>query len=243
MVSKRSWKPDELMLLTAGVLLSWCAGQLICLLLPRWIPEAAMDQNFLRFTIGTVTFQGAALVLVTQFLHWHQMRWRDMLLSPNQALPKIILTGLGVGLVVALAIGKALSEVIRLVQLPAEEQIAVKVIENAVEPANRVWFMLAAVVLVPAAEETLFRGIMYPFLKQHIGRWAGVTITSILFVAIHLHPIIFSPLVLLACVLTCLYERTDSLLTPILTHAAFNATNLVMLLYLPGLSRWFHGRT
>jgi len=98
-------------------------------------------------------------------------------------------------------------------------------------------------VLVPAAEETLFRGIMYPFLKEYIGIWAAVIITSIVFAAIHVNVVIFIPLVFLAFVLTWLYERTDSLLTPILTHAVFNGTNLFMLLYPPDFHRWFHGRT
>ena len=233
------------MLLTAGVLLSWCTGQLICLLLQRWVSEATMDENFLRFTISTLTFQGAALLLITRFLQWHQMRWRDFLLGREQPLSKIIVTGLGVGLLVVpltLAMGQISTELIRAVQLPAEEQMAVKVIEKAVEPAKRVWFMLAAVVLVPMAEETLFRGIMYPFLKEHIGIWAAVAITSTLFAAIHVNVVIFIPLVFLAFVLTWLYERTDSLLTPILTHAVFNGTNLIMLLYPPDFSRWFHGR-
>src|SRR5256885_5258906 len=79
MASERSWKPDALMLLAAGILLSWCAGQLICLQLQRWVPETKIDQNFLRFTISTLTFQGAALLIVHRFLHWHQMRWRGIL--------------------------------------------------------------------------------------------------------------------------------------------------------------------
>src|SRR3954452_12341490 len=126
MLSERSWKPDALMLLAAGILLSWSTGQLICILLQRWIPDTAMDQNFLRFTISTLTFQGAALLIIHRFLQWHQMRWRDLLVGHEQRLRKVIVTGLGVGLLVlplTLAMGQISSEVIRIVQLPAEEQI------------------------------------------------------------------------------------------------------------------------
>src|SRR5256885_2293479 len=124
MASERSWKPDALILLAAGILLSWCAGQLICLQLQRWVPETKIDQNFLRFTISTLTFQGAALLIVHRFLQWHQMRWRDILLGREQPLSKIISTGLGVGLLViplTLMMGQVSSEIIRVVQLPAEE--------------------------------------------------------------------------------------------------------------------------
>ena len=71
----------------------------------------------------------------------------------------------------------------------------------------------------------------------------AVTVTSVLFAAIHMNVVIFIPLVFLGCVLTWLYERSDSLLAPIVTHAVFNATNFLMLVYQNELSRLFDGRT
>ena len=233
------------MLLTSGILLSWCGGQLISLMLQRRFSDPDFDQNFVRFLISTLTFQGAALLLVHRFLEWHQLRWRDILLGNGRSVSRVIAIGLGVGLLVVpltLAMGQLSSHIVRAVQLPAEEQMAVKVIEKAVEPAKRVCFVIAAVLIVPVAEETLFRGIMYPFLKQRIGTWLAAAITSIVFSAIHVNVVIFIPLVFLALVLTWLYERTDSLLAPILTHAVFNATNLLMLLSAPpDLPKWLHG--
>jgi membrane protease YdiL (CAAX protease family) len=40
----------------------------------------------------------------------------------------------------------------------------------------------------------------------------------------------FVPLLFMAVILTFLYETTENLLAPIVTHALFNATNFALLL-------------
>jgi hypothetical protein len=75
----------------------------------------------------------------------------------------------------------------------------------------------------------LFRGILYPAIKQagfpRIALWS----TVLLFAAVHLNAVTFLPLAVLALILTALYERTDNLLAPITAHALFNALNFVAL--------------
>jgi membrane protease YdiL (CAAX protease family) len=84
-------------------------------------------------------------------------------------------------------------------------------------------------VLAPAAEEMLFRGILYPAIKQagfpRLALWG----TALLFAAIHLNLVTFFPLMVLALGLTWLYERTDNLWSSIIAHALFNAMNFVIL--------------
>ena len=78
---------------------------------------------------------------------------------------------------------------------------------------------------------SMFRGMLFPFVKQ-LGRpklaWIGV---SFLFALIHADKAIFIPLFALALALTWLYEKTDNLLAPITAHALFNAANLIFLHY------------
>jgi membrane protease YdiL (CAAX protease family) len=89
-----------------------------------------------------------------------------------------------------------------------------------------------AVLLAPVAEEMMFRGILYPVIKQvgypRLALWG----TSLLFAAVHLNAVTFVPLTVLALVLTALYERTNNLLAPIAAHLLFNALNFGMLLLL-----------
>jgi membrane protease YdiL (CAAX protease family) len=88
------------------------------------------------------------------------------------------------------------------------------------------------VLLAPVAEEVLFRGILYPAIKQmgrpRLALWG----TSLLFAAVHMNVVTFVPLAVLALVLTVLYERTNNLLAPITAHVLFNALNFGMLLVL-----------
>jgi membrane protease YdiL (CAAX protease family) len=48
----------------------------------------------------------------------------------------------------------------------------------------------------------------------------------------------FLPLLFFAVVLTLLYERTNVLLAPIISHAFFNAVNFGLLLLQPELLQW-----
>ena len=84
--------------------------------------------------------------------------------------------------------------------------------------------------LAPVAEEFIFRGMLYPFVKQ-LG-WPRLALfgTSFVFAAIHMDAAIFVPLFVLALALTWLYEFTDNLLAPIAAHSLFNTANLVILL-------------
>ena len=237
-----------MILLIAGLLVSMSVGSLLSMSIPQLVPEAVKaDEGFLRFVIGTLSIQGAALVLIHHFLRQHEMRWRDILVGRERSVWQVLGMGLGIGLVVvpaALLILNVVSlPIVKLINASPEKQTVVTVIEKTVEPAKRIWFALAAILLAPAVEETMFRGIMYPYLKQRVGVAMAVTLTSVLFAAIHLNVLIAIPLVFLGCVLTWLYERTDSLLAPIVTHAVFNATNFLMLVYQNELARLFNGRT
>jgi len=94
-------------------------------------------------------------------------------------------------------------------------------------------FVAITIIVAPFAEELLFRGILYPVIKQagfpRLALWGS----SVAFSGIHLNLAIFLPLLVLALVLVWLYEKTDNLLTPIVAHALFNATNLALFFLLP----------
>ncbi len=106
---------------------------------------------------------------------------------------------------------------------PSEDQAAVKLLTDAKSVWTVVYLGVFAVVLAPVAEEFIFRGMLFPFVKQ-LGfpklAWFGV---SFLFALIHMNAPTFLPLFVFALALTWLYDRTDNLLAPITAHALFNA--------------------
>jgi hypothetical protein len=113
------------------------------------------------------------------------------------------------------------------------------VLQVSVTLEQRVVFGLAAVLLAPVVEEILFRGILYPAIKQRGYPGFALWGTSLLFAAIHSNLMTFVPLTVLALALVWLYEKTDTLLAPIAAHAVFNAANFFLFVYGPDLARWW----
>ncbi|HUA66599.1 MAG TPA: CPBP family intramembrane glutamic endopeptidase [Alphaproteobacteria bacterium] len=107
---------------------------------------------------------------------------------------------------------------------------AVRMITSAPSLGEQIYLGIFAVILAPVAEEFMFRGVLFTFVKQcgfPRTAWIGV---SLFFALVHADAAAFVSLFMLALVLTWLYEMTDSLAAPIFTHALFNAANLVVLL-------------
>src|SRR5204863_6383154 len=87
-----------------------------------------------------------------------------------------------------------------------------------------------AIILAPIAEEMLFRGILYPTLKQNGFRRSAFILSSFIFALVHLNLMLIVPLTFLALVLALLYEFTGNLSAPIAAHCLFNALNFSLML-------------
>lgn len=93
---------------------------------------------------------------------------------------------------------------------------------------SQVYFIVFSVLIAPMAEEILFRGILYPTIKQLGYPRIALWITAIAFAAIHRNLPIFVPLMVLSLILTWLYERTDNLLASITAHGIFNGITILI---------------
>ncbi len=84
------------------------------------------------------------------------------------------------------------------------------------------WVLLAVGLLGPVAEEMYFRGVVYGGLRERWGpRWA-LAVSSVLFAAVHFRVIGFLSVLVGGLIAAFLYERTRSLLPPIMVHAIHN---------------------
>jgi membrane protease YdiL (CAAX protease family) len=92
----------------------------------------------------------------------------------------------------------------------------------------RVYFVVFSILIAPVAEEILFRGVLYPAIKQSGFPRSALWGTAVLFAAIHVNLPIFLPLLALGLALALLYEATNNLLAPIAAHGLFNAVNIVV---------------
>jgi len=95
--------------------------------------------------------------------------------------------------------------------------------------------ILGVVVAAPLAEELLFRGLLYGWLRRCLPvGWAAV-LDGAVFGLAHRSWTLAVPLGLVGAGLCLLYERWRSLWPSVLAHAALNATSLLLALWVVGL--------
>lgn len=92
----------------------------------------------------------------------------------------------------------------------------------------RITISITAVIFAPLIEEIMFRGYLYPILKKYAGTFTAVLFTSLLFGMVHNNISAIIPLTFFGAVLVFLYEKTKTIWTPIIAHALFNATTVIV---------------
>jgi membrane protease YdiL (CAAX protease family) len=89
--------------------------------------------------------------------------------------------------------------------------------------------ILTVVVIVPVFEEMVFRGFLQSTLRSATTPWTAVLVVSSFFALFHYPNYAHMPsLFFLSCGLGYAYERSGSLLRPILMHIFFNGTSVAM---------------
>jgi len=218
-------------------------GMIISLLDKAGVAAFKLPGGFGAVLVATLSFQGAAWALIGIFLWQHDLDWREAFGLRDPQLPRAL--GRALLMVVALlpvlwALQSVAVWALTRLGWPPDDQTAVQLFENAHTVWGRLYMGLFAVVLAPVAEEFVFRGMLFPFVRQ-LGfprlAWLGV---SALFALIHFDAAIFIPLFVLALGLTWLYVKTGNLLAAITAHAVFNAVNLVLLAAEPWLEKVLH---
>ncbi len=96
--------------------------------------------------------------------------------------------------------------------------------------------VLSSVLVVPAAEELFYRGILYRALGRHFGLAGAAVISTAVWTLMHGSIMLFPAIFILGIFLVLLYESTESLWPPIAAHVGFNLTSFILLWLLPGLA-------
>lgn len=102
------------------------------------------------------------------------------------------------------------------------EQKTVQLISESSDPAELAFLLVCAVIIAPIAEEILFRGVLYPWLKKFGSQKWALLGNALIFSAFHFHLPSFLPLAMLGLLLALVYEYSGSLAACITFHALFN---------------------
>jgi len=100
---------------------------------------------------------------------------------------------------------------------------------GSVSPGLMVAVIVLGGIVVPASEEFLFRGLVYPWLRSRWGVFVAVLVSALLFSMLHLQLAILAPILFLGIALALLREYSDSLWPPILFHAIHNTAMFIAL--------------
>jgi membrane protease YdiL (CAAX protease family) len=231
----KPWRPETLGRQMLGLLVSAYAGLFIGAWVQRLAGEGVGEVSIWRMIAATLSFQGIGLILIAHFLREQQISWAEGFGLSNRPRQAVLLGLLAALIFLPLGWGLQQASALVMTHLPhfklePKEQMPIHALRVSVSWGGRMALGATAVLLAPVTEELLFRGILYPAIKQagypRVALWG----TTLLFAAVHMNLVTFLPLAVLALVLTALYERTDNLLAPIMAHVLFNALNFVTLL-------------
>ncbi|MFP3903399.1 MAG: CPBP family intramembrane glutamic endopeptidase [Armatimonadota bacterium] len=133
---------------------------------------------------------------------------------------KLILTGLFAYSVLVVAAVVASLSMPQLTGAPIA-QVGMKLMGQHTALSVVIYLILLAVV-APIAEELLFRGYLYPALRENMSKFAAVAISAMLFGLLHMNPVAIVPIVIIGIVLAILYETTHSVVPGVVCHALNN---------------------
>jgi membrane protease YdiL (CAAX protease family) len=240
MLSVKPWKVDAVALLLLGIF--GCISSILLLLgLVQHFTGGKLAENSpWTMVLGTLALDAPILLMVCLFLILERITWAEAFGFNSPGRGRALRLGVLVGLAfLPIGLGlKVCSEmVLNEFQILPHDQQPVQILTEAGPGLVRAGLAFFAIGVAPVAEETLFRGVLYPTIKQCGFPRTALWGTSFAFALVHVNLPTFVPLLVLALALAWLYEKTDNLLACIAAHVTFNAAN-VALLY---LSEFFPG--
>jgi membrane protease YdiL (CAAX protease family) len=235
MLSVKPWRAEAVILFLAAQLICCCLGMaLVGILDKAGFTAFKLPDGFGAVLLATLSFQGATWLLAWIFLRQHKLGWLEAFgFRGPRLIHALLLAVVTTAVVLPIMLELEHLSVVALTKLgwPPEDQAAVALVMNTKLLWARIYLALFTIVIAPLAEEFIFRGVLFPFVKN-LGwprlAWIGV---SALFALIHVNAATFVPLFVFALALTWLYEKTNNLLAPITAHALFNAVNFTLLLW------------
>ena len=234
MMTRPTWNLDALIQLFMGVLVFLSVGVIINHALLTTEELATAEGRFLGFMIQTAVLHLGSFLCIAHFLRLHQLDWEKGFGLARVCLRKTIGLAVGVALLatpIAMALQQLVARAMVSVNVEPRAQEVVQTLERTVQWEQQIYFALVALVMAPVIEELVFRGILYPAIRQRGFPRAALWVSALLFAFTHANVMTFIPLTFLALVLTWLYERTGNILAPIVAHGTFNGINFFLVIY------------
>jgi membrane protease YdiL (CAAX protease family) len=223
------------LMLASGSVLQLTAHALVKNLLPH-----TLDGEGLQLCLNGFSFDGGGLLGWLLFWSMRAGWYANYGVEPPVVPPAPRLSWSKVGLTAGYTLLAALpviilinlgwTQVIHWLGLPDDQQDLIAVFANTKSPLVIAGMLVVACVLAPLYEELLFRGGLYRFCRQRLGRYSALLISGVLFGAVHANWASFVPLSMLGMILALAYEATGDIRVPIVAHGLFNLNTVLIVL-------------
>jgi membrane protease YdiL (CAAX protease family) len=236
MLAEKPWKLDAVALLFLGVIATFCLGMvLFSPSMPSAENVAPTRSDFWQIVLSASFLQIPALLGIGLFFRLHKVSWKEAFGLRMRGCARAMLCGfLAAGIFLPVAWGYQMLSInlMDLAGMKPQSQLAVEELQDPnLTTTDKMVLGVIVVVLAPLVEEALFRGILYPAIKQlgypRLALWSS----SAFFAVMHFNMATFVPLMFLALVLVYLYETFQGLFAPVAAHAFFNAVNFFALIF------------
>ncbi len=235
-LSPTRWTPDAFawprsLAALAAVLVAFVAGLALSSLVVRALHISAGDLRGEHLSWGILLAQLASYAVIVPTMivvaPWAARRsLRELGVRPLDG-PSARIGVLGAIGMYAVTLGIANLEFAFTHQKPSEA--ATTLFTSTHDPALAIGFGVLAIFIAPFVEEFAFRGFLFNALLRYAPVWLAATLSGALFGLSHGSPSALLPLAGSGIVLAYVYYRSGSLTASMLTHALFNAANLVLL--------------
>lgn len=182
-----------------------------------------LRQDYLQTVLLFIStfLQASVLTASVLFITFRKgATWKDLGFTGEDLL-KNIFRGLYGGISVGVFVW-GIGIIIALITGPAPPQDVEKLFSGVDTAKDLLLPFITVVILAPISEEIYFRAMVYPVFRRSFGFIPATILSGIVFGAVHLDWFRLIPIAAGGAVLAYLYEKSKSLVVPILAHATWN---------------------
>ncbi len=185
--------------------------------------------------VAVLVLEPVAVFITVHFLLIRRrgLSWRDLGVRPTTL--KWV-TVAAAAAPVSLGLSAAINNAINPIIDPAAQmnQYAALLAPHGTTLLGAAGFIVVIGLLVPVAEEVLFRGMIYGWLRQRLGIVISIVASAAIFSVAHMNVQAALQVFMIGAVLAYLYERSGSIVPPMVTHATINVSSLVVVFLYAG---------
>lgn len=221
---------DIFLVLSASAVILFGTAGLGAVLAPSlqgFFGDGGMTRQTLVVALLAVQCLGLLTAIQVVILRRRGLTWRDLGLRP--AAPQwyrrtlwVTLLTFGLALVLSVLVQ-------RLAGSPLDNPQEAVLAADGMSAGSFLALLVVAAGLGPLAEELLFRGLVYAWMRRHLDVLPSAALSALLFASVHAIPWLIPSFFAIGVVLALLYERSGSLWPPVLAHGTYNAINLMLL--------------